>query len=183
MALSDVKKELKKLEKEKLIELIAELYKKHTSVKAYLDFYANPDEQALFNAYRDKVYAAFFPKRGYQLRLSHGKKAINDFKKHGTSPDLLAELMLFYTETGIQFTKKYGAIDQPFYSSLETTYSAALTLLKKENVLEPFTTRVWKIVDSTSNTHWGFHEHLVFVYFNFYEELPPEFASRKNSPT
>ncbi|MET4083857.1 hypothetical protein ABIB40_003830 [Pedobacter sp. UYP30] len=48
MGLTDIKKELKKLGKEKLISLISELYKNNKSVKEYLDFYVNPNEAALF---------------------------------------------------------------------------------------------------------------------------------------
>lgn len=69
MGLVDVKKELKKLDKNKLIELLAELYKKNKSVKEFLDFYANPNERELFEKYRDKVLEAFYPKQGYNFSL------------------------------------------------------------------------------------------------------------------
>lgn len=39
MGLADIKKELKKLDKNKLIELFAELYKKNNSVNEFLNFY------------------------------------------------------------------------------------------------------------------------------------------------
>lgn len=42
MGLSDIKKELKKLDTEKLINLIADLYTKNKSVKEFFDFYVNP---------------------------------------------------------------------------------------------------------------------------------------------
>ena len=43
MPLKDIKKELKKLDKEKLIELVADLYKNNKSVKDFFDFYVNPN--------------------------------------------------------------------------------------------------------------------------------------------
>ncbi|MCA6432179.1 MAG: hypothetical protein IM574_01110, partial [Cytophagales bacterium] len=107
MGLTDIKKELKKLDKDKLIDLVADLYKKNKSVKEFFDFYVNPDERELFNKYRDKVFEAFYPKRGYNYKLKDGKQAISDFKKLGTSSDLLADLMLFYVETGVKFTNDY----------------------------------------------------------------------------
>lgn len=61
MGLTDVKKELKKLDKEKLINLVADLYKKNKSVKEFFDFYVNPNEKEYFNKYRDKVFEAFIP--------------------------------------------------------------------------------------------------------------------------
>lgn len=171
MGLTDLKKELKKLDKAKLIELIAELYKKNKSAKEFLDFYIDPREEELLARYRDKVFAAFYPKRGYQLKLKDGKQAISDFKKIGASKELLADLMLFYVETGVEFTNDFGDIDEGFYSSLTSTYIDALTLMRKEGLLEQFGGRALKVVKDTSDIGWGFHDNLWFVYSDFYSDL------------
>ena len=170
MGLSDIKKELKKLDKYKIIDLIADLYKKNKSVKDYFDFYVNPNEKDLFAKSKDKVYEAFFPKRGDRLRLSEGKKAIADFRKLGISKDLLADLMLFYVETGVECTNEYGDIDEPFYNSIASVYSQALTVMKKEKILDNFSDRAKKVVDDTSNIGWGFHDDLESIYGDFYPE-------------
>jgi hypothetical protein len=168
MGLKDIKKELKKLDKDKLIDLVADLYKKNKSVKEFFDFYINPNERELFNKYRDKVFEAFYPKRGFNLKLKDGKQAIIEFKKLEPSSDLLADLMLFYVETGVQFTNDFGDIDEGFYSSIETTYISALTLMKKENLLEKFADRAGKVVNDTSGIGWGFHDYLDNVHSDFY---------------
>ena len=170
MGLTDIKKELKKLDKDKLIDLVADLYKKNKSVKEFFDFYINPNEQELFNKYRNKVFEAFYPKRGFGFKLKEGKQAISDFKKLGPSSDLLAELMLFYVETGVKFTNDYGDIDEGFYSSLETTYLAALTLMKKENILDKFAYRAAKVVSDTSGIGWGFPDSLAEIHSDFYSD-------------
>lgn len=171
MGLTEIKKELKKLDKNKLIEIVADLYKKNTSVKEFFDFYINPEEKELFNKYREKVYAAFFPKHGFNYSLKDGKKAISDFKKLGASAEFLADLMLFYVETGVKFTIDYGDINETFYNSLATTFKASLTLMEKENVLPKFETRVDKIIDDTKQMGWGFHDYLLQTSYDFY---PPE---------
>jgi Na+-transporting NADH:ubiquinone oxidoreductase subunit NqrC len=61
MSLTDIKKELKKLDKDKLIHLVADLYKKNKSVKEYFDFYVNPNEKYLFDKHRNKIFEAFYP--------------------------------------------------------------------------------------------------------------------------
>ncbi|OFX29924.1 MAG: hypothetical protein A2X08_08635 [Bacteroidetes bacterium GWA2_32_17] len=170
MGLTDIKKELKKLEKDKLVDLVADLCKKNKSVKDFFDFYINPNEKDLFVKYKDTVYEAFFPKRGYRLRLSNGEKAISDFRKLETSKELLADLMLFYVETGVEFTNEFGDIDEPFYNSVASVYSQALTLMKKEKILNKFSDRAKKVVDDTSNIGWGFHDELGDVYSDFYME-------------
>jgi hypothetical protein len=168
MGLTDLKKELKKLEKEKLIDLIADLYKKNKSVKEFLDFYVSPDENELFKKYRDKVFEAFFPKRGYSYKLKDGKQAISDFKKLEPATELLVNLMLFYVESGVKFTNDFGDVNEAFYNSLSTTFIDALKMMDKENLLNVFEERVEKIVDDTSGIGWGFHDYLVQVWFDFY---------------
>lgn len=168
MRLSDVKKELRKLDKERLVDLLSDLYKKNKSVKEYLDFYVNPNEKELFLKYKDKVYEAFYPKRGDRFKLSDGKKAISDFKKLEPSKELLSDLMLFYAETGVEFTNEFGDIDEPFYNSIASVYSNALALMDKENILDKFADRAKKIVDDTSGIGWGFHDELGDIYSEFY---------------
>lgn len=168
MGLTDIKKELKKLDKDKLIDLFADLYKKNKSVKEFFDFYVNPDERELFNKYRDKVFEAFYPRRGYTYKLKDGKQAISDFKKLGLSSDLLADLMLFYVETGVKFTNDFGDINEAFYKSLASTFVESLTLMSKENLLDRFEERVGKIIDDTNGMGWGLHDYLVQVWMNFY---------------
>jgi len=168
MGLADLKKELRKLDKEKLVDLVADLYKKNKSVKEFLDFYVNPNEKELFLKYKDKVNEAFYPKRGDRFKLSDGKKAISDFKKLEASNELLFELMLFYAETGVEFTKEFGDIDEPFYNSVASVYSNALKLMSKENILDKFADRAKQIVDDTSGIGWGFHDELGDIYCEFY---------------
>ncbi len=168
MGLTNIKKELKKLDKDKLIDLVADLYQKNKSVKEFFDFYVNPNERELFEKYRDKVFEAFYPKRGYNFKLKDAKQAISDFKKLGASLNLLADLMLFYVETGVKFTNDYGDVNQTFYKSLATTFVDSLTLMRKENLLDKFEDRVGKVVDDTSGIGWGFHDYLVQVWVDFY---------------
>ena len=170
MGLLEVKKELKKLDQPKLIELIGDLYKKNSSVKEFFDFYIQPNEEALFKKYHTKVLEAFYPKRGYQFRLKDGKQAISDFKKLDPSPALVADLQLFYVETGIRYTNDFGDIEESFYTSLENTYHAALTLMKKEKLLPKFADRAAKAVHDTSGIGWGFHDTLGEYFLEFYKK-------------
>src|SRR2546423_9501676 len=171
MSITDIKKELKKLDKDKLIDVIISLYKINKSAKEFFDFYVNPDEKGLFQKYRQKVFEAFYPKHGYDLKLKEGKKAISDFKKLGTSNDLVIDLMLFYVEMGVKFTNDFGDINENFYLSLENTYVQALTLMKKEDLLDKFAKRASAVIKDTEDIGWGFHDYLADVYFNFYPEF------------
>ncbi len=168
MGISEIKKELRKFDKAKIIELIADLYKKNKSVKEYFDFFVNPDENELFKKYRNKVLDAFYPKRGFDLRLKDAKRAIADFRKLEPSAELLADLMLYYAECGVKFTNDYGDIDEPFYMSVEKMYLQALKLMQKEDLLDKFKVRALKIVTDTDGIGWGFHDYLTEVRYDFY---------------
>ena len=170
MGLADIRKELNRLDKAKLIDIFADLYKKNKSVKEFFDFYINPDETELLTKYRDKIFEAFYPRRGNRYKLKDGKQAIGDFKKLGTSAESLADLMLFYVETGVKFTNDFGDIDESFYNSVTTVYYQALTLMKRESLLDRFADRASKVVDDTNGIGWGFHDYLRDCYFNHYQE-------------
>lgn len=168
MGLREVKRELNKLDKEDLIKHISELYKKYKPVKEYFNFYINPDEKQLLEQYKHKITEGFFPKRGYRLRLSVSRTAINDFKKLGTSPDSIADLLLHFVEQGVLLTNEYGDIDENFYTSIENTYSSALDLMSKNRILNKFEARTYKVVKDTKGIGWGFHDYLEAVYYEYY---------------
>jgi len=169
MGLREIKASLNKLEKEDLIKHISELYIKYKPVKEYFDFYVNPDEKKILKQYKEKVAEGFFPKRGYQLKLSVSRKAINDFKKLGASAKSVADLLLHYVENGVEFTKTYGDIDENFYTSIENTYSNALDLIGRNGLLNKFEKRAYKIVTDTKGIGWGFHDTLGDLYYKHYE--------------
>src|SRR5690606_35869004 len=99
---------LKQMEKEHLIELVLDVYKRSKEAKAFLDFFVDPNEQELFERYKSKVFEAFYPKNGSKIKIAKGKKAISEFKKFETSAELQAALMLFFVETGVELSLHYG---------------------------------------------------------------------------
>lgn len=169
MGLREVKSELNKQDKATLIKHISELYKKFKPVKEYFDFYVNPNEEKILEEYKEKVREGFYPKRGFDLKLSISRKAINDFKKLGTSKESIVDVLLYYVECGVELTNEFGDIDENFYSSIENTYAKALDISKKEGILEKFEDRAYEIVEETKNIGWGFHDYLGDVYSENYD--------------
>jgi len=169
MGIGALKKELARLDKEGLIKLIAELYSKDKATREFLDFYVNPDEGSMHKKCRERILHAFFPKRGYKLRLAEGKKAIADFKKCSSNGELLADLMLFYAEKGVEYTHEYGDIDMPFYNSVASVYDHAMQLIKQEHLLPKFAERAEQIVHETRGIGWGFHDDLDGSYMQTYK--------------
>ena len=120
MATPNLKKYLKTLTKEELINHIIELDKKYKPVQEYYQLYLNNDVEAVLNKYKKQIEYEFYPARGEpKMRLSVARKAVTDAQKLGFPPEAMADLMLFYVETGVEFTNDYGDIDEPFYNSME----------------------------------------------------------------
>lgn len=168
MSLTDLKKELQKLEKPQLIALLGELYKKQKAAKEYLDFYFEPNEAALLATHCERVRRAFSLKGGYDYNLRQGKAAISDFRKLGVSAQPLADLMLYYVECGIRFTNNYGDINESFYYSLEGMYEQALVLMREARLLPEFAERSRQVVIDTRHIGWGFHDTLADLYEHYY---------------
>ena len=170
MGFSEVKKELKKFDKDKLIDLIADLYKKHQHVKEYLDFFVNPSDLLTVAKYKDKIFEAFYPKRGFTLKLKDGKQAIANLKKLEVPADMMADHMLFYVECGVKYTNDFGDINDNFYVSLAKMYVQSLTLMQKEDSLAKFQKRALQVVYDSDGIGWGFHDYLEQAYTDFYPD-------------
>jgi Family of unknown function (DUF6155) len=166
-----LKSTLMGFEKEQLINLIAELYKKHKVVKEHLDYaLKNNDDKALIKTYQQKIYAAFYPKGGRVFNLTKAKSAITEVKKIGVSPDILADLMLYYVETGISITLEYGDINDAFYGSLISMYRDALKHMKTAGILNKYKDRVKCAVIDTRNMGWGFHDEIKGGYSDYFQQ-------------
>lgn len=168
MGLPEIKKELSKLEKAQLIDLISDLYKKDISVKEYFKFYLKPDEKNILKEYKDKVREGFFPKRGIHPRLSISRRAINDFKKFEVSGECVADLMLHYVECGIVFIYRYGDNNEQMVTSMSNTFEKALELLKKEKLLEKFKERAKDIIEETNDIGWGIGDIMAENYIEYF---------------
>jgi len=169
MATPNLKKYLKTLTKEELINHIIELDKKYKPVQEYYQLYLNNDVEAVLNKYKKQIEYEFYPARGEpKMRLSVARKAVTDAQKLGFPPEAMADLMLFYVETGVEFTNDYGDIDEPFYNSMENMYLKALKFLDSEGLLSEFENRARNIVDKSADTGWGFYDTLGDYFYQFY---------------
>lgn len=170
MPTKGLKKHLSTLTKEELIKHIIELDKKYKPVQEYHQIFFHNDVEAVVEKYKKQIEDEFYPMRGEpKMRLSVARKAITEAKKLGIPAELLADLMLFYVETGVQFTNDYGDINEPFYNSMESMYGKALELIQKEGLLVEFQERACKITEDSCDTGWGFNDTLCDYYYQYYE--------------
>lgn len=169
MPTPNLKKLLNSFSKEKLIKHIIELDKKYKPVQEYHQMFVNNDVSGAFDKAKKIIENEFFPARGLpKMRLSVARKAVSDAKKMGLPPETMADLMLFYVETGVQFTADFGDIDEPFYNSMECMYLKVLEYLDSTGLLPEFENRARFIVDKTVDMGWGFHDTLGDYFYQYY---------------
>ena len=169
MSTANLKKFLNTLSKEELIKHIIELDKKFKPVQEYYQLFLTNDIEAVVRKYKLVIENEFFPQRGEpKMRFSVARNAILEAKKLGLPPEDMADLMLFYVETGVAFTIAYGDIDEPFYNSMESMYIQVLKFMSIEGLLGHFQIRAEAIVDRTADTGWGFHDTLGDFYGSYY---------------
>lgn len=144
-----------------------ELDLKYKAVKEHHQFQLSSDISSFLEKQKQIIENEFFPAQGLpKSRLSVARKAITDSKKLGFPPQAIADLMLFYVETGVRFTNEYGDIDEPFYTSMENMYRDAMNYINKQRLQELYQNRAHAIVQDSANTGWGFHDTLAdFFYF------------------
>lgn len=169
MKVTELKNHLKALPKEELIKEITELFKKSTFVKDhYVSKFDSEKSSEILNKYKLLIKNEFLPANGFgKARLSVAKKAISDFSKISNNTEFIAELMIYYVEIGVEYTKTYGDITETFYNSMEGMYDKALNLIMNEDHIDKFQKRCFKIIEDSDGTGWGFNEQLTEIYYNY----------------
>lgn len=99
-------KKLSVLNKKQIIEMILQLYDVRKETKRYLELYLNSNEDEKLEEYKRIIRGEFFPKRGESKCCFN--VLISDFKKLKPHSACLADLMLYYIETGCKMASMYG---------------------------------------------------------------------------
>ena len=172
---TELKRFLNQLPRDQLVNQVIDMWASFPQVQHYYEAKVRPaNDDAVRDKYRAVVEREFFPARGYgRARLSIARKAVADYRKVAGSPEGVADLMLFYVETGVRFTNAYGDIDESFYSSMAGMYESALEWVAKHDLKTQFEARCLRLVDDTRGIGWGFPED-VEITFERYFDAPGE---------
>ena len=108
MSKAQLKKQLKTLEKDEIIEMVMELYDARKEAKEYLEFYLNPNEKSKLDEYKKIIENEFYPSRGEpKTRFSVCRKAINDFMKLKPAPEHIASFRMTMAICGMHSTPQW----------------------------------------------------------------------------
>ena len=101
MSKAQIKKALKDLSREELIEVILELYSARKEAREYLEFWADPDIDKVLDKTKTDIVKIFFtsPERARKKPATTALKAlISDFKSFGPGPEMLCDIYLTVLE-------------------------------------------------------------------------------------
>ena len=126
------------------------MYKKFKPVKEYLNFFAVPDENALFREHELMIYDYLLGRR--RIRTAKANKVIADYRKFSPSPEKEIELLLSFVETGIFEAAKYRAKTESLYNSVERHYNKLIDLIKQHNLEYEYRKRIAALAEETKDT-------------------------------
>lgn len=173
MSKAALKKELSKLTKEQLVAQIMDLYSNNKSVKTFYDFYLNPkNEKELLDKCKKAIRKEFnveSPERA-SLKFSVAKRVISELKKLKTSPETIADAMMYLAESACEFTAEWGDMDEPYYIAAWNNFGAALKFIAQNNMLNDFKLRAEQCVQWASPCGYGFSSDIAEVYYSYYED-------------
>lgn len=176
LKIADLKLYLKDMSSEGLIQEIVQLAKQFPNIKEYYAVKLSPvSEREAFAKYKKIINNEFFPDKGFgKMGYSVVNRAISDFKKISNNIELIAELMFYYAEIGVDFTNEYGDIDERFYDTIERAYANALKYTFKNGLQGKYSSKANEIRIKADDIGWGFTDTMNEMYYDYYSEFESE---------
>jgi hypothetical protein len=162
---SAIRRSLNEQSKPSLLALVKDLYDASPSTRDFLHarMQAEAGDGMAVERYRRTIIEQFFPSRGFgKLKLAEVRKAIRDYRRATGNLAGTIDLMLTYVESGTQFTREFGDINEAYYSSLESVLHEMTQLLRKDNpALYPqFRQRIQRLNTHADHIGWGYGDYL-----------------------
>lgn len=173
---SAVRPRLTSLDKPALLGLVKDLYAASAVGRDLVNARCRPAEsgEVLLEKYRRKIVEQFFPTRGFgRLKLGEARQAIRDSRKATGNIEGTAELLMTYVESGTEFTREFGDIDERFYNSVESVLNELAALLRGDgrHMYARFAGRLAKAQQMASGIGWGFGDYVGDVVAELHDEL------------
>lgn len=170
MGIREIKQELNNFEKDKLVSMLVDLYKKNKFVKEYLNHFVNLDENKIFELYKSKLCEELYPSTHRKYNLSKAQSVLSEFKKFNPSPEYKAEIHLYYVEIAIQFVvEKYYFCDR-LAENMEKKFEEAYKIIQKEHLpYDNFAKKVEEILSKSHDLGWNIDKKLMKIHDNYLE--------------
>jgi hypothetical protein len=164
---SQIKAHLKHWDEKQLMGLIQDLFKHSKDNRDFLAARLLRDSigEQVLEPYLMRIEAAFYD--GFSmpgnLNLKDVRSAIREYWRATSDPAGTLELMLVHVETGTQFTREFGDIDEGFYDNLCTTLHEIKKLLATEEgrpLYGKVRDRLAKLAKQADGIGWGYGDYV-----------------------
>lgn len=169
---------LKDLDRNDLQNVIAELCKLNTKNRQFLELHILSSNEANVESIakegKKKIYShlygnSMFPK----IDLAGARKQVREYSKLLKDyPGQIADLQLYYVETGTDITNEYGDIDERFYSSMESMLSSFCKQVQKHpTVYNTFRDRLINLDAACGGIGWGYGDAVGDMLYELEESI------------
>lgn len=176
-----VKSLIKDLVADDLRDVIVELCKINPKNRQFLELHILSSNEANVEAInkeaKKKIYShlygnSMFPK----IDLAGARKQVREYSKLLKDyPGQVADLQLYYVETGTEITNEFGDIDERFYSSMESMLGSFCKQILKHPVnYKRFRDRLINLEAACAGIGWGYHDAVADMIYELMESFDDE---------
>lgn len=171
MSKTTLKKQLKELTRDQLIEVMLELYDARKDAREYLEYYVNPDEKKMHEKYKGVIMKEFFPQKGRAKgRTSVCKKAIKEFTTLHPSPRLIADLRLSLVEAIYSYAVRVRSwVKESQEGTALATFGDTLNYLFANDLLNEYQRRIDGIMTMANRVRGPLNTQIKEIYREFQE--------------
>lgn len=109
MSKASVKKALKELDHEGLVNLLMDLYACRKDAKDFLEFWADPDEDKELERVKERIHKLFFLPHDKPRRkpdMTEIKTLVKNFRTLGPDPEKIADLLIYVPELMLEWLQR-----------------------------------------------------------------------------
>jgi len=169
----NLRSSLKGYDPDSLLKLVGEMYRLSPENRDFLQARLMPDPDRA-KPFKKRLRAALNPDAVGKddFDLAAAKRIMREFLQANSSPEAIADLMIYAVECGNRFTLNCGDIDEEFYDGLIDIYAAATkkVLQLPKDVRNTYRRRLEKIMKSSHGIGWGYHDGLCDLFDKAFPE-------------
>lgn len=153
MSKTKLKKYIAELPADQVGEILLQVYEASKEAKGWLDFYLNPDIEALSEKYRKQIYLKCYGRSGRARRpkISDCNRLIKTFGTIVQDPAPIADLMLYFMETVTGVAAEKVRYSESYFRTLTGQMRKTLECLSAHGLLEYNIHRINKIIGLAEN--------------------------------
>ena len=160
MSKTKLKKALATMPKEQMEELLMQVYEASKEAKAWLDFYLDPNIEALLEKYKKQINLKCYGRngKGRRPKFRDCTKLIGIFAKIVQDPYPIADLMMYFMEqaTGISLKGGYGG--ESYCRRLLSHYVKTVDYIYSSGLLGDFQPRIEKLIREAKHCGYGLED-------------------------